>query len=65
MTVSLKVPEELATKAESLIQYLQNEEAVRVIGSKYHRNDVLRMALIKGLAVLEKELSGIQKEKDQ
>lgn len=65
MPVSLKVDDYLAVKAEGLIRYLQNEDAVRVIGSKYNRNDVLRMALVKGLDVLERELVELETDKER
>jgi len=56
MRVSLDLPAELCRRAEELLPYLQSDAAVRSGRQLYRRNDVLLMALGKGMAVLEKEL---------
>lgn len=64
MPFTLKVPDHLADQAEGLIQHLQSEAVTKARrGFKYRRTDALLMALQKGLEVLERELTEIERQR--
>ena len=61
MRISLEIHRELGWRADWLLPYLQSEGAVRSRCPKYRRKDVLRMAIIKGMDVLEEQLEPMGK----
>ena len=53
MQIAVRVPVEIAARADALIGWVQNSPAVRALGRKVSRSTVFRMAVGEGLEVLE------------
>ena len=53
--IALRVPESILERADALIHHLGSDPTIAALGREVTRSDVLRMAIQRGLAVIETE----------
>ena len=53
--ITLRLPEDLTNRAEALVPYLESLPALHAAGGTLNRSAVIRVALVRGLEVLETE----------
>ena len=52
---TLRIPEAILERADALISHLESDPAIAALGRDVTRSDVLRTAILRGLAVIEAE----------
>ncbi|MBN1961709.1 MAG: hypothetical protein JW841_12260 [Deltaproteobacteria bacterium] len=63
--IAVRIPHDLLERADKLVKPMSKRADLRVWGGKVSRSNVLRLALLKGLEVLEKETASLEEQKQE